>query len=75
MPAAAVSRAEMACVRSKSSGSHAHAWASGMENGAEPVDGVVAENQRNTEPALFDGDVLQAVSLRGSFDQFAAAEE
>ena len=36
---------------------------------------VVPKNQRNAEPALFDGDVLQAVSLRGRFNQFAAAEK
>ena len=45
------------------------------EGGAETVNRVVSENQRDAEPALFDGDVLQSVSLRRCFDQFAAAEK
>ena len=45
------------------------------KDGAETVDGIVSEDQRDAEPALFDGDALQPISRAGVFDQSRAVEK
>ena len=42
---------------------------------AEAVDDVVPENQRHTEPALLDDEVLQFIPHHRRFDQHAAAKK
>src|SRR5437868_7842316 len=45
------------------------------ENGAETVDRIVSENQRNTETRPLDSDVLKFIAYNGRFDVLAAAEK
>jgi len=39
------------------------------------VDGVMPENERDAQPALFDGDALQAIPDRGRLNQRRPAEK